>query len=66
MKFILRGLVAAMVVPCLAGALAGCGAGPNEGDVASTKGVAASNAPQSQADYYKQQQATGGAKPKHK
>lgn len=37
--------------------LPGCGAGPNDGGVSDTKGTAAPDAPKSQAEFYKQQQA---------
>ncbi len=58
--------MASVIASFLAGALAGCGAGPNESDMADTKGTVAPDAPKSQSDYYHQQQAKAGAKPKAK
>ncbi|MHC5539143.1 hypothetical protein ACYOEI_13070 [Singulisphaera rosea] len=48
------GLALAFVIVC---SLAGCGEGPNDGGVSQTKGTAAADAPKSQADFFKQQQA---------
>jgi hypothetical protein len=63
-----RGLAAAVIALCAAGAPAGCAPGPNEKEMAGTQGTAAADAPKSQADYYaqQQQQAKAGAKARAK
>jgi hypothetical protein len=56
MKNVARILVSVGVGLCLALLFAGCNTDPNSDSMAGTKGVAAANAPKTQADYYKQQQ----------
>jgi hypothetical protein len=73
MRSIVRALVLSAVGLGLTLSLAGCG-NQNEGSMAETKGTAAPNAPKTQAEFFKQQQAlaeqakakNGGAAPKTK
>jgi hypothetical protein len=57
MRAILRFPIVAAVVLGLVLPLGGCNSDSNEASMAGTKGVAAPNAPKSQAEFYKQQKA---------
>ena len=57
MRTVVRFPIVSAVVLGLALPLGGCNSDSNEASMAGTKGVAAPNAPKSQADFYNQQKA---------
>jgi hypothetical protein len=64
MRKTLRFLLPTAAGTCLCLLLSGCSGSPNEESMAGTKGVAAANAPKTQAEFFKQQQEAAAANSK--